>query len=338
VIHRKRPRDSSCRLRVGVVGIGYLGKFHAQKYAALPEIEIVGLVDIVPERAEEWAEKLGTRAFPHHRPLLGEVDAVSVVVPTEHHHRVAKDFLQAGCDVLLEKPIAADLGEADDLIATARKAGSILQTGHVERFNPAILAVGGRIKCPRFIECHRLTSFRNRGTDVDVVLDLMIHDLDILLSWVGTKVVHLHAAGVSLLTGKTDMANARVEFDGGCVANITASRVSGEDRRRIQVFQPDSILCADLGAKKVTLHRKVPDPEPGKPNFFSEEIPVPAGDALEMEIRAFIRSSRERSEPAVTGEDGREALASALAIQERIQVNQENSAAVALSAAPKDPL
>lgn len=338
VIRGKRVRYQNRRLRVGVVGVGYLGKFHAQKYAAIPEVKLVGLADIIPERAQKWAEKLNTRAFHHHRHLLGEVEAVSVVVPTEHHHRIARDFFQAGCDVLVEKPISADLREADDLIETARKSGRILQTGHVERFNPAIQAIRDRIQSPQYIECRRLTSFRNRGTDVDVVLDLMIHDLDIILSWVKTNVNHLRATGVSMLTGKMDMANARIEFQEGCVANLTASRISEEDRRWIQIFQRDSILSVDLGLKKVTSCRKGMDPEEGRAKIFFEEIPVPAEDALELEIRAFIRSSRDRTEPVVSGEDGRKALALAQAIQEGIRTSRKITSAVPLSSGAKDLL
>jgi len=338
VIHRKLGQDPNRRLRVGVVGVGYLGRFHAQKYAAIPEVELVGLADIIPDRAQEWAEKLRTRAFQHHRPLLGEVEAVSVVVPTEHHHQIAKEFFQAGCDVLVEKPLSADLGEADDLIATARKFGRILQTGHVERFNPAIRAIRDKIQSPQYIECQRLTSFRNRGTDVDVVLDLMIHDLDIILHWVKTEVSDLQAAGVSMLTGKMDMANARIEFQGGCVANITASRISQEDQRWIQIFQPGSILSIDLGLKKVTSCRQGRDPAEGRPKIFFEEIPVPAEDALEMEIRAFVRSSRERTDPVVSGEDGRKALALAQAVQEGIQTRRKISSVVPLSSGAKGPL
>ncbi len=338
VIRGKRVRHLNRRLRVGVVGIGYLGRFHAQKYAAIPEVELIGLADIIPERAQEWAEKLKTKAFHHHRHLLGEVEAVSVVVPTEQHHQIAKDFFQAGCDVLVEKPLSADLWQADDLIETARKSGRILQTGHVERFNPAIQVIRDRIQSPQYIECQRLTAFRNRGTDVDVVLDLMIHDLDIILSWVKTNVSHLQATGVSMLTQKMDMANARIEFQGGCAVNITASRISGEDQRWIQIFQPDSILSVDLGLKKVTSCRKGMDPGQGGPKIFSEQIPVPAEDALEMEIRAFVRSSRERTEPVVSGEDGRKALALAQAIQEGIQTHRKNSSVVPLSSGMKDRL
>ena len=192
-------RHSRGKLRVGVIGIGYLGKFHAEKYAANPEVELVGVADILPSRAKEIAERLGTGAFSDYRELVAKVDAVSVVVPTDQHYRVAKDFLQAGKDVLLEKPITSTLEEAEDLISTAQKKGCLLQAGHVERFNPAILAAKGRISAPLFIEVHRLTPFRGRGMEVDVVLDLMIHDLDIILDLARSPVENIHAVGVPVL-------------------------------------------------------------------------------------------------------------------------------------------
>ncbi|MGD0624021.1 MAG: Gfo/Idh/MocA family oxidoreductase [Thermodesulfobacteriota bacterium] len=315
------PASSGQKLKVGVVGIGYLGKFHVEKYAAIPEVELVGFVDRILGRAKQWADKLGTQAFSDYRKLLGAVDAVSVVVPTDEHYRVAKDFLQSGSDVLVEKPISSNLREAADLIATAQKYGRILQVGHLERFNPAILAVREKIRAPLFIESHRLTPFRGRGTEVDVVLDLMIHDLDILLSLVRSKVEHIHAVGVPVLTEKVDIANARIQFAGGCVANVTASRISMEDQRRIRIFQPDSYLAADYAARKVTLYHRVLIPGSPKARIVSEQIQVEPGDALEMEVRSFIQASLNRTTPLVTGEDGKKALAVALDINEQIQAN-----------------
>jgi len=312
----------SPKVKVAVVGIGHLGKFHAEKYASIPEAEIVGLVDIDRARAEEWAGKLGTEAFSDYRSLLGRVDAVSVVVPTDRHHRVAVDFLKSGSDVLLEKPICSTLLEAEDLIGIARDCGRILQVGHLERFNPAILAARGKIKAPLFIESHRLTPFRGRGIEVDVVLDLMIHDLDIILSFVRSEVAHIHAVGVPVLTEKVDIANARLEFASGCVANITASRISGEDQRRIRIFQPDTYLTVDYASQKVGLSQRTNSGR-GIPQakISAEQIPVEPGDALEKEIRSFIFSSMNRTPPLVTGEDGKKALVLALRIIEQIQTN-----------------
>jgi predicted dehydrogenase len=327
---KNRTMDGGRRkLKVAVVGVGYLGKFHAQKYAAIPESEIVGLVDVVPERAREWAHKLDSTAFFDHRPLLGKVDAVSVVVPTDHHYQIAKDFLLAGCDVLVEKPISSTLGEADELITLARKEGRILQVGHLERFNPAILAVQKKIQAPLFIESHRITPFRGRGTEVDVVLDLMIHDLDIILSFVRSSVEDIHAVGVPVLTDKVDIANTRVEFKGGCVANITASRISFEDKRRMRIFQPDTYLTLDYASKDISLYRRVFNRETQKFQIAAEHIEVESGDALEKEIRSFLHSCLTRETPVVTGEDGRNVLEVAMRINEQIQANLEKIPSIA---------
>jgi hypothetical protein len=318
----KDPLEKSGQaLRTAVIGIGYLGKFHAQKYAQIEETELVGVVDLVEERAREWAERLGTRAFADYRELLGKVDAVSVVVPTDQHFSVAKDFLESGGDVLIEKPIATTLREAEDLIATAKICRRVLQVGHLERFNPAFLAVREHIRAPHFIEVHRLTSFRGRGTDVDVVLDLMIHDLDIVLSLVKSKWEQIHAVGVPVLTENVDIANARVQFEGGCVANFTASRISTEDQRRIRIFQPEAYMAVDYAAKKAVLLRQIQIGPSGKRKIDGESIPVEPGDALEKEIRSFLECSRMRSVPRVSGEDGKRALALALQINEEIQKN-----------------
>lgn len=316
-----KAKKATQKLRVGVVGIGYLGKFHAEKYASIREAQIVGLVDILPERAKALADKLGTEAFSSHRSLLGKVDAVSVVVPTDHHYQVAKDFLRAGCDVLVEKPITSTLEQADELITMARKHGRILQVGHLERFNPAIPAAREKIRAPLFIESHRLTPFRGRGTEVDVVLDLMIHDLDIILSFVRSSVRNIHAVGVPVLTDKVDIANTRLEFEGGCVANITASRISFEDQRRIRVFQPDTYLTLDYASKEITLFHRVFNPESQRFQIAAEHIEAEPGDALEKEIRSFISSCLTRTGPEVSGEDARNALSVALRINEQIQAN-----------------
>jgi predicted dehydrogenase len=314
---KRRPQE----LRVGVVGVGYLGKFHAEKYAAIPGIKLAGLADTLPERAREWAYKLGTEAFSSHRSLLGKVDAVSVAVPTDRHYLVAKDFLEAGCDVLVEKPISLTLEEAEELIALARKNGRILQVGHLERFNPAILAVREKVRAPLFIESHRLTPFRGRGTEVDVVLDLMIHDLDIILSFVRSPVKNIHAVGVPVLTDRADIANARLEFGAGSVANLTASRISFEDRRRIRVFQPDTYFTLNYASKEITLFHRVFDPETKGFQIAAEHIEVEPGDALEKEIRSFIDSCLAQTSPLVTGEDGRNALAVAMGINDQIKKN-----------------
>ena len=328
---KKRKKAAAGKLRVGVVGIGYLGRFHAEKYAAIPDAELVGLVDVFPERAREWAEKLGTKAFSRHRELLGRVDAVSVVVPTDQHSSVARDFLEAGCDVLVEKPISATIAQADAMIELARRKRRILQVGHLERFNPAVLAAREKIRAPIFIESHRLTPFRGRGTEVDVVLDLMIHDLDIILSFVRSPIRQIHAVGIPVLTEKVDIANTRVEFEGGCVANITASRISFEDRRRIRVFQPDTYLTLDYASKEIALYHRVFSAEKQRFELSAEQVEVEPGDTLEMEIRSFVHSCLRRTRPMVTGEDGRNALAVATRISEQIQENIKKIPSIAAS-------
>jgi predicted dehydrogenase len=308
--------------------VGYLGKFHAQKYARMPEVELVGLADPLEERARDWAERLGTRAYADHRDLLGKADAVSVVVPTDRHFSVARDFLEAGSDVLLEKPIASTLREAEDLIALARTCRRILQVGHLERFNPVFLAVREKIRTPLFLEVHRLTPFRGRGAEVDVVLDLMIHDLDIVLSLVRSEALSIKAVGVPVLTEKVDIANARVEFVGGCVANITASRVSAGDLRKLRVFQPESFLTVDYAAKKALFFRREADPDTGRIHLETEPVSVEPADALEAEIRSFVRSAQRREPPPVTGEDGKKALALALLINAEIRKSLDGISAI----------
>jgi predicted dehydrogenase len=322
-VNRPDLEPAGRKLRVGVVGIGYLGRFHAEKYAAIPGAKIVGLADLLPQRAREWADKLGTEAFSSYRSLLGKVDAVSVVVPTDRHYEVSREFLLAGSDVLVEKPIASTIEEAEELIALARKQGKILQVGHVERFNPVILAAREKIRVPLFVECRRLTRFRGRGAEVDVVLDLMIHDLDIILSIVRSPVREVRAAGALFVTEKTDIANARLEFDCGSVADVSASRVSLEDCRRMRVFQPGTCLTLDYGSKEVSLLRRSTAPEKGGFRIAAEKVEVRSGDALEAEIRSFVHSSVTRTAPAVTGEDGRDALALAFRINEKIRKNLE---------------
>jgi predicted dehydrogenase len=318
---KNRGGPASQRLRVGVVGIGYLGRFHAEKYAAIPEVDLVGLADLLPARTKEWADKLRTEAFACHRDLLGKVDAVSVVVPTDLHYSIARDFLESGCDVLVEKPISTTVQQADEIIELARRKGRVLQVGHLERFNPAVLAAREKIQAPIFIESHRLTPFRGRGTEVDVVLDLMIHDLDIILSFVRSSIKEIHAVGIPVLTEKVDIANTRVEFDGGCVANITASRISFEDRRRIRVFQPETYLTLDYASKEITLYHRIFSAEKQRFELSAEQVEVEPGDSLEKEIRSFVHSCLRRTPPLVTGEDGRNALAVATRISEQIQEN-----------------
>jgi len=292
---------------VGVIGVGYLGQFHAEKYAKLDGVELVGVVDIDRSRAREIAKRNETAAYYHHGDLFGKVQAVSIAVPTALHYAIAKDCLLQGLDVLVEKPLSGSLEEADELIALAQSGHRVLQVGHLERFSGPMLAVKGLVKNPLFVESHRLGLFTKRGTDVDVVLDLMIHDLDILLSWVDSKVSEIHAVGIPILTHHIDIANARIEFENGCIANLTASRVSREKTRRIRLFQPSGYLSLDFLAQRVSMTKKVLSAQ-GLPEIVTEEVPVERVDPLEMEIRSFVESVRERKEASVSGRDGRRAL------------------------------
>ncbi len=249
-------------VRTGVIGTGYLGKFHADKYSELAESELVGIVDTDYEAAQTISNRLNVPAFKSYEELFDRVDAVSIVVPTELHHKIAKDFLLNGIDVLVEKPMTTTLEEAEDLIVTAKKNKCVLQVGHLERFNAAVLALNNVIKQPLFIESHRLAPFKDRGTDVDVILDIMIHDIDIILNIVGSPVKAIHAVGVPVVSSENnDIANVRLEFESGCVANVTASRISAKEMRKIRIFQHDAYLSIDYAAQQVEVYGKTDSDE-----------------------------------------------------------------------------
>lgn len=296
-------------LRAGVVGVGYLGRFHAQKYAALPDVTLVGVADLDPARAAAIANECHTRAFSDYKEFFDQVDCVSIAVPTHLHYVVARDFLSRGIDVLLEKPMTATGAEGRKLVELAAQSKSMLQIGHLERFNPALRSLTGVLTAPRFIECHRVAPFVERGTDVDVVRDLMIHDLDVILSLVQSSVTSMEAFGVPVLTKEPDIANVRLRFASGCIANITASRVALKRERKMRLFQPDTYIVVDYGEHRIRICRRDPHPQEGSlPNITFEEREVGGEDALEEEIRAFLRSVRERSAPIVSGRDGLQAL------------------------------
>lgn len=296
-------------LRAGVVGVGYLGRFHAQKYAALPDVTLVGVADLDPARAAAIADECHTHAFSNHRELFDQVDCVSIAVPTHLHHAVARDFLLHGIDVLVEKPLTATGMEGRALVEIADQHERILQVGHLERFNPALRSLTGILTAPRFIECHRVAPFVERGTDVDVVRDLMIHDLDVILSLVRSPVTSMEAFGVPVLTKEPDIANVRLRFASGCIANITASRVALKRERKMRLFQPDTYIVVDYGEHRIRICRRAPNPQEGAlPSIAFEEREVGGEDALEEEIRAFLRAVRERSIPIVSGQDGLQAL------------------------------
>ncbi|PUB81169.1 MAG: UDP-N-acetyl-D-glucosamine dehydrogenase [gamma proteobacterium symbiont of Ctena orbiculata] len=307
------------KIRTAVIGVGYLGRFHAQKYAALDDSELVAVVDIDPDTAANVAKECNTEALSDYHELLNKVDAVSIVVPTQLHHQVAEEFLDSGIHVLLEKPITVTVAEADALIEIARRKQRVLQVGHLERFNSAVLALEGVLKDPQFIESHRLAPFTLRGADVNVVLDLMIHDIDIIQKMVGSPIASIDAKGGAVLTEEYDIANARIKFENGCVANVTASRVSMKPQRKMRIFQPDAYISIDFQNKILSIHRKgEKEIFPGIPEITSEESVFENSDAIMAELRAFLDAIRNDTLPPVTGEDGREALKTAIDISEQL--------------------
>jgi predicted dehydrogenase len=302
-------------LRTAVIGVGYLGNFHAQKYAAIQDVDLIGVVDNDPKRAAEIASALGTQAFSDHRDLIGKVDAVSVVVPTQFHHAVARDFLAAGVHVLIEKPITVTIEEADELIELADKNGVVFQVGHLERFNPVLRALDGVLQEPLFIESVRIAPFKPRGTDVNVVLDLMIHDIEIIQHIVKSPVKRVDAVGAPVFTGEEDIANARILFENGCVANVTASRISLKSERKMRIFQRDAYITLDFQNRKILVAQKGSgELFPGIPNVKVDERELGEADALRSEIESFLSAIREGKEPEVSGRDGRMALETALKI------------------------
>ncbi|MEA3149719.1 MAG: hypothetical protein QOD56_658 [Gammaproteobacteria bacterium] len=305
-------------MRTAVIGVGYLGRFHAQKYALLHNSRLVGIADPSAAVRNAVAAELGVPAHADYRELLGKVDAVSIVTPTPLHFSVAKEFLDAGAHVLVEKPMTVTIEEGSALIEAARSAGRILQVGHLERFNAAVQAVQPILTVPRFIESARLAPFKHRGTDVDVVLDLMIHDIDLILSIVRSPVVAVDAIGSSVFSKEIDIANARLRFANGCVANATASRVSLKTERRLRLFQDDAYVSVDLHQKVLTVIRKAGGGADGMPQVAIEENTYEQGDALKAEIEAFLEAAATGTAPPVTGEDGLLALRTAVSIAEQV--------------------
>jgi len=304
----------TARLKVGVIGVGYLGRFHAEKYGARPEVELLGVADLSRPRAQEVAQALNTQAFSDYRRLISRVDAVSVAVPTTQHFAVVRDCLEGGCQVLVEKPLSVTVAEADELVRLARKHGRILMVGHLERFNSAMEELKKRVTQPRFIESHRLAFYKERGTDVDVVLDLMIHDLDHVLSLVSSPVAEIRAAGVSVLTDRIDLANVRLEFANGCIANLTASRMSLKSMRRFRLFQKEAYLAVDFEGRELTVAFRKEGAIGPVPGVALEIKHYPPEDVLLKEISNFLRAVQKQEEPVVTGEAGRDALNLAMEI------------------------
>lgn len=312
-------------IQVGVIGVGYLGRFHAQKYAALKGVDLVGVADIDSVQAQQVAKECGCRSFSDYLQLLPDVDAVSIVVPTPYHHKVAGECLDAGIDVLLEKPMTVTLAEADDLIAKAESKKLILQIGHLERFNPAVQAMEPFLTTPVFIESNRIATFKHRGADVDVVLDLMIHDIDIILNIIKSPLKTIHTVGAPVATANTDIANARLIFENGATANVTVSRISRTNVRKMRIFQPGSYINVDFGNKKVMtiqLSEELRE-DSGMPKQEVELRTFSDGDALLSEVTSFVQHVRERTKPAVSGFEGRRALAVALQVMDQIKEHQK---------------
>ena len=305
-------------LRTAVIGIGHLGRHHARILAGLDGARLTAVVDTIEERAAAAAAATGATALTDYRRVVGEVDAVTIAVPTELHHQVALPFLERGTAVLVEKPMARTLQEADGLIAAARAGGATLAVGHTERYNPAVAAVFPLVTSPRFIEVHRLGAFPERSLDIDVVFDLMIHDLDIILALVKSDVTSIEAVGVPVLTPKYDIANARLRFASGCIANVTASRISRDRVRKIRFFQPDAYLSIDYAAQEVEGWRLVRGEGP-RPSIQGGPIPVERDEPLRLELADFIRAARDGTTPLVDGDAGRRALELASRVAEKME-------------------
>lgn len=311
-------------LRTAVIGVGYLGKYHAEKFKNLLNSKLVAVCDVDPIKCLEIATANQTEAINDYKTLLGQVDAVSIATPTPMHYEIGKFFLSHGVHVLMEKPITTTTEEADDLINIAKKNGVILQVGHLERFNSAIKAIEPSLANPRFIESVRLAPFKLRGTDVNVILDLMIHDIDIIQYIVNSDIKRISANGASVLSPFIDIANARIEFKNGCVANVTASRVSLKLERKLRVFQHDSYISMDLDKKKILIQCKSNEEiYPGIPGISSVEKTFDQGDALKDEIEAFLNCIVHKKKPLVSGEEGKRALATAIKITQIVRESNE---------------
>ena len=326
-------------LRAGVIGVGHLGQHHARVYAEMDGVDLVGVVDTDPSRAREVAGRFGVEALPGPEPLLGRVDAVSVATPTKDHLAAARPFLESGVSVLVEKPLAGSVAEAEELVALAQRSGAALQVGHIERFNPAVRAVLDQAVRPVFIEAHRMSPFRFRSVDVGVVFDLMIHDIDLARRFVGAEIESVDAAGAPVISPREDIASARLSFANGCVANLTASRVSLDAMRKIRLFAPDRYVSIDTQARKARVFRKntgfddaaqrLRESGAVLPSLFQdldfsdlvsvEELRFEDVEPLKAELQAFIAAARSGEKPEVTGEDGLRCVEIAAAIVAQIQ-------------------
>lgn len=329
------------KLRIAVVGVGHLGKEHARIYKKLPEVELVGVVDIQAKQAEKIAQLYNTYPFLNYRNIIDKVDAVSIAVPTKSHYPIAKEFLQHGIHVMIEKPMTGTVPEAKELIEISKKKNIVLQAGYIERFNPAIIAIKKLLINPKFIECHRLSPFTFRSADIGVVLDLMIHDIDIILHITGSKVKKFDAVGVNVISDKEDIANVRIQFMNGCVANVTASRVSLTPMRKMRLFSEDSYISIDYQKKDALIYKKSPELTLKKLNISGmdvstiadlksyvfgdllkiEHIKMDDDEPLKKELESFVNCIKEHNEPIVSGEEGLKAIEVANDILHEIEKN-----------------
>jgi len=300
------------KIRIAVIGVGSLGIHHARIYSRLKDVELVGICDVNAGRAKKLAKKFKTRFFKDYKELFGQVDGVSIVTPTSTHSEIGKAFLEEGVHVLIEKPITTNLEEADGLLKKARDKNLILQVGHIERFNAGIRAVKSIANNPLFIECHRLSPFKKRALDVGVVLDLMIHDIDIIIDFVNSKVAKIDALGVKILTDKEDLANVRLQFENGTVCNITSSRVANKTMRKIRLFQEDAYISLDYEKQEALVYRKIDK------KITRKKISMKKEEPLLLELKSFADCIKENKRPLVSGEEAREALRVALEITKNI--------------------
>ena len=307
-------------LKVAVVGVGHLGKWHADKYAAAADCELLAVVDTNIDNAREIARKHGADAYSDYRDIILLVDAISLVVPTSLHYKIAREFLEAGIHCLIEKPITETVTEAESLIEIAQHRDLVLQVGHIERFNSVMIGIEENIDKPLFLESTRLAPFTTRATDVSVILDLMIHDIDIILDLIDSPIKRISASGISVLSETIDIANARIEFENHCVANVTASRISRKRERKLRIFQKNAYLSADFQEKILAVNRKgTTDNDAGFKDITHEELRFEDNDALNLEVLDFINAIKSASQPTVNGEAGRRALETAIAITGQIK-------------------
>ncbi|MGE0882934.1 MAG: Gfo/Idh/MocA family protein [Blastocatellales bacterium] len=310
------------KIKTAVIGVGHLGKEHARVYHSIADAELVAVCDTNEANGRAIAERYSVRFVNDYRELIGEVEAVSVATPTVNHHETACAFLEAGAAVLVEKPISRTLEEADEMIRLAESKNVVLQVGHIERLNPAFQALQQQLSSPKFFEAHRMGIFTLRSLDIDVVMDLMVHELDIISSLVKSEVVKIEAVGIPILTPKIDLANARLEFANGCIANITASRVAGERLRKLRVFQPNEYYSLDYAEQQVGMFKLLPPKTAGAlPEIVAQGLEITKREPLLAEIESFVSAVSNKTAPVVTGTEGRRALALALEVLEKIKAH-----------------